>query len=213
VTRRLVIAGWGEHARVVADAASAAGWEIVGWVGPERDARAEGGAPPWLGPDDSLAVRYRDESPGDRPALVIAFGGTPSARRMAARALGEACPWASVVHPTAWVSPSASIGSGAVILAGAIVNSGARVGAHAIVNSGAIVEHDVVVGDFSHVAPGAAIGGGARVGDDTFIGLNAAVRDHVRIGDRVLVGMGATVVSDQPDGVTVTGTPAKRVDG
>jgi sugar O-acyltransferase (sialic acid O-acetyltransferase NeuD family) len=212
VTRRLVIAGAGEHARVVAEAATAAGWEVVGWVGPETPGAADRGGPPWLGPDASLAERLRDTPFEARPSVVVAIGDA-AARRAAAQAVAGAAPWAVVVHPAAWVSPTASLGPGTVVLAGAVVNTGATVGLHAIVNSGAIVEHDVVLGDVVHVGPGAAIGGGARVGDDSFIGLNAAVRDHVRLGARVTVGMGAAVVTDLPDGVTVTGIPAKRVDG
>jgi len=47
--------------------------------------------------------------------------------------------WVSVVHPRAFVSPSASIGAGRVIMPGAIVNARSMIGNHCIINSGAIV--------------------------------------------------------------------------
>ncbi len=212
-----MIAGVGEHAAVVADAAAAAGWRPIGWIGPGAGRGAEPGEDPgagrdpglpWLGTDEQFAARLAATDPADRPALVLGFGGPAATRRRAAEVLGSAATWATIVHPAAWVSPSAVLGPGTVVLAGAIVNTGAVVGVHAIVNSGAVIEHHVRVGDHAHVAPGAAVGGGAAIGEDALIGLNAAIRDHVSIGAGSTVGMGAAVVSDVPPGVVVTGVPA-----
>jgi acetyltransferase EpsM len=215
VTRRLVIAGTGEHARVVADAALAAGWQPIGVIGPEavdvvHAGDAPGDAPlPWLGTDADLAARLAEADPADRPMVVLGFGGPPAARRRVVESLGASADWATIVHPAAWVSPTATLGPGTVVLARAVVNTGAVIDAHAIVNSGAIVEHDVRVGEHAHVAPGAVIGGGAVIGQDAFVGLGAAVRDHVTVGDGTTVGMGAAVVADVESGVTVMGVPAR----
>ena len=215
MTRRLVIAGSGEHSRVVAEAAAAAGLEPIGWTGPALAPGVErsGSSPlPRLGTDQELAARLGSLPAPDRPLLVLGFGGPVAARRRVVTAFGPGATWASVVHPSAWVSPSATIAAGAVVLAGAIVNTGATVGEHVIVNSGAIVEHDVVVGDHAHLAPGATVGGGARIGQDAFIGLNAAVRDHVEVGAGATVGMGAAVTGDVEPGTRVGGVPARPLE-
>ncbi len=208
-----MIAGAGEHAAVVAEAATGAGWHVAGWVGPAAapGAIADPGLP-WLGTDEEEAVRLAAMDPAERPALVLGFGGPAGVRRRAVERLGQAASWASIVHPAAWVSPSATLGSGAVVLAGAVVNTGAVIGAHAIINSGAVVEHDVHVGEHAHIGPGAAVGGGASVGDDAFVGLNASVRDHVSVGAGATVGMGSAVVADVPPGALVTGVPARIGD-
>jgi acetyltransferase EpsM len=205
--RRLVVAGSGEHARVVTEAAIAAGWEVIGWTGPAADRTALGPVV-WLGTDEAFASRLLGQDLRERPALVLGFGGPVEARRRVVGRFGSEARWARIVHPAAWVSPSAVVGSGSVVLAGAVVNTGATLGDHAIVNSGAIVEHDVTVGTHAHIGPGAAIGGGAHIGDGTFVGLNAAVRDHVRVGANATVGMGAILIGPVRDGATVTGNPA-----
>lgn len=216
MNRRLVIVGDGEHATVVADAARAAGWETIGCTRPDGAAEgADGGRSAAaglasLGSDAMHAAAMAGTPPGERPWLVLGFGGPPAARRRAVSTFGPGATWATVVHPAAWVSPSATLAPGAVVLAGAVVNTGASVGAHAIVNSGAIVEHDVHVGDHVHVAPGVAVGGATRIGDDAIIGLGASVRDHVEIGAGSTIAMGAVVVADVPAGSVVLGVPARQ---
>jgi acetyltransferase EpsM len=213
-SRPLVVVGGGEHARVVVEAAAAEGsWEPTGYTEVDdlagRPRPAVGGDPlPCLGTDDAFARALGAMDLAARPWLVLGFGGSGAARAEAVRAFNPQARWATVIHPAAWVSPSATLGAGVVVLAAAVVNAGAVVGDHVIVNSGAVVEHDVHIGAHAHIAPGATIGGGATIGEGAFVGLGASVRDHVRVGDRATVGMGAAVVADVADDAVVTGVPA-----
>lgn len=215
--RPLLLIGGGEHAGVVAEAAAtgAGRWRIVGFTDPRPDLGplASTGAT-HLGDDSTVLARFDPGSPDDRPALVLAVGGIgdPGVRRRVAQrieGLASWTCWAVVVHGTAWVSPSAELSDGTVVLAGAIVNASATVGAHGIVNSRAVVEHDVRIGAFVHLGPGAIVGGGARVGSDVMVGMGALIRDHITVGDGATIGMGAVVVADVPPGVTVVGSPAR----
>ncbi len=203
----LVLVGGGEHARVVAEAArSRPGvFDLLGFVDPAPCyLTVQLVAIPRLGGDEAL------ESNAAQVILGIGAIGINSVRKdLVARLPRRQSGWARVIDARAWVSPSASIGEGTVVMAGAIVQTGAKVGVHCVINSGAVVEHDVELGDFAQVGPAAAIGGGAVIGEGSYVGLGARVRDHIRIGSRVLIGMGAVVVSDVPDGLCVTGVPAR----
>ena len=216
ITAPLIVLGGGEHARVVIEAARTQGdrWAVQGYAAPEAAAAASPDMP-WLGDDATLAARLEDLAPDDRPWLVLGFGGGETAGALAARTatterFGPGTRWATIVHATAWVSPTAKLEGGVVILAHAVVNTGSHVLRHAIVNSAAVVEHDVVVGHGSHVAPGTVIGGATHIGDHAFIGLGARVRDHIEIGAGSVVGMGAVVVESIEPGATVVGIPARR---
>lgn len=217
-TRDLVVIGGGEHARVVLEAAQSADgepWRIVGLVDSrtaERTIQLLDVA--HLGDDETFRA-WLDARPADtRPRLVVGVGGGPGSgvRREIVARYDDLAAWATIVHATAWVSPTAEVGDGAVILGGAIVNSGAMIGEHAIVNTAAILEHDVRIGDFVHLAPGAVVGGGTKIGSGAFIGLGARIRDHVEIGEDAIVGMGAIVTTDVPVNVTVMGVPARRAE-
>ncbi len=202
---RLALVGGGEHARVVAEAASLAGFTVLGCFDP-------GDTAPLLRLGDDAAFLdgpQEWEQAGSPLALILCVGGG-GLRRKLARVYGAAgARWATVVHPAASVSPSAELAPGVFVGPGAVVHTGARVGAHAIVNSGAIVEHDVVIGEGAHVSPAAALGGAASVGAWATIGLGARVRDHVSVGPRAFVGMGAVVVGPVPADEVVMGVPAR----
>ncbi|MEL3711031.1 acetyltransferase [Staphylococcus borealis] len=117
--------------------------------------------------------------------------------------------YATLIHPTAIVSPSARIGNGTVVMPNAVVNADSIVGKHAIVNTGAIIEHDNQIGDYVHISPNATLAGGVKVGDASHIAINAAVIPLVEIGKRCVVGAGATVINNVKSESTVVGTPAK----
>lgn len=217
--RPLVVIGGGEHARVVIEAARSQreAWRLLGVV--DRDPAARTTAlldVAHLGDDDDLLATLSMTAPDERPWLIIGFGGgaADAVRRAAAvTRFGQGSRWATLVHATAWVAPSATLGEGTVVLAGAVVNAGARVGCHAILNTRAVLEHDVVIGDYANIGPGALVGGGATVGANAFIAMAAAVRDHVTVGQGATVGMGAVVVGDVEPGLTVVGNPARAIVG
>ncbi|MCE9589556.1 MAG: NeuD/PglB/VioB family sugar acetyltransferase [Planctomycetes bacterium] len=196
----LVIYGAGGHGRVVADAARAQGWRVVGFL----DDLAPAGTA--VGESNVLsATQVRDA----RAAVIVGIGDNKTRERIQLRLVSEGWRVITVIHPTAWISPSVAPGSGAFVGAGAIVQAGAAIGEGAIVNTRAVIEHHCVVGEFAHVAPGAALGGAATIGRGTLVGMQAAVLPIVRVGAGATVGAGAVVTKDVGAGITVVGVPAR----
>ncbi len=208
MSQRIVVIGGGEHARVLIEAIRAGLTELtlLGFVDPEpceETSRRLG--VPRLGGEDALE-RHR----GALGILGFAALETRDKRAEAVRRLTPLLGgWAVVAHSSAWVSPTATVGEGSVIMAGAVVQTGARIGPHCVINTGAIVEHDAVLGEHTQLAPGATLGGGVRVGASAYIGLGAVVRDHISVGAGATVGMGAVVVRDVAARARVMGVPAR----
>ena len=64
---------------------------------------------------------------------------------------------ASIIHPSAYVSPTVTMAEGIVILPGAIVNTGSRIESGVLVNCGAVLDHDCVVNNYAHIKPRAVV--------------------------------------------------------
>jgi sugar O-acyltransferase (sialic acid O-acetyltransferase NeuD family) len=106
----------------------------------------------------------------------------------------------SLVHPTAWISPDASIGSGCIVFPVALVEPFAVVGDGVVLWSGSVVAHDSHIGDFSFLAPNATLGGRVTLGRRCFVGANATVRDGVTVGEGCVIGAGAVLKRDAHSG-------------
>jgi sugar O-acyltransferase (sialic acid O-acetyltransferase NeuD family) len=117
---------------------------------------------------------------------------------------------ATLIHPTASVSPRASLGVGTVVCAGAVVGVGASLGRGCIVNTGATVDHDCRLADGVHVCPGAHLAGAVSVGARTWFGIGAVAKQGICIGADAIVGAGAVCLGAVPDGATVVGVPARE---
>lgn len=140
---------------------------------------------------------------GEYDDVIITIGQNWTRKRVIEQIIVNE--FVTAVHPSAIVSPRATIGEGSVVMQGAIIQSCAEIGKHCIVNTGASVDHDVNISDFVHVAPQAIIAGGVTVGEGTWIGAGSVVRQGVHIGAWSMIGAGSVVVDDIPDGVVAFG--------
>ncbi|WP_431284620.1 acetyltransferase [Humitalea sp. 24SJ18S-53] len=201
-----LVLGTGAHAAVLVEALRAQGlWEPVGLVGPAPPGREMGVA--WLG-DVEILPRLRAEGIA---AGFVAIGDNATRQRQGDVLAGAGFALPVAVHPAAWVSPSASLGDGAMVLVRAVVGTGSQVGRLCIINSGAIVDHDNRIHEAAHIAPGCALSGDVTVGARTLVGVGSAVRPGITIGRDAVVGAGSAVVRDVADGARVGGAPAREL--
>ena len=117
--------------------------------------------------------------------------------------------FATVVHPTASISSSATIGGGAVIHQNVTITSKARLGNNVLVLPNAVISHGNNIGDFTIINAGVCLGGDVSVGRCCYLGARSAVRQEIEIGDNSLLGMGSVVIEDVPKNTVVVGNPAK----
>ncbi len=186
----IVLVGGGGHALSLTEAA-----------GPEHFsgytafAQAEDLPFEWLG-DDSGASQLAEK--GHLFHMAFVYAGLPvMKKRKKLIDLYEkaGARFATIIAPTAIVTPNSRVGDGCAIMNGAIVNR-ATLGRNVVVNTGAIVEHDCHIGDNSFIGPGVVMGGGVEIGDDCFIGLGTKLKNNITIASGVTVAMGAVVTRD-----------------
>ena len=98
-----------------------------------------------------------------------------------------------IVHPTAFVDPTAVLGAAVQVHAGAHVGADAVVAEGTVINTKAVVEHDCQIGKHAFIAPGALLAGGVHVGAECLIGMGAPLFAGISIGAGVTVNSGRGV--------------------
>lgn len=204
----LVIWGASGHAMVVADIVHlVATYRVVGFLDDVNPGRAgtEFCGAPILGGKEQLEPLW------DRGVrhLLLGFGDCKMRLALTESLQSRGFFLPVAIHPRSTVAADTVLGSGTVIVAGAVVNPGARIGRSVIINTLASVGHDCDIGDAVHICPGANLAGRVTVGQATQVGIGAKVIERIQIGAGVVVGAGAVVVRDIPDHAVAYGVPAR----
>ena len=194
----LLIYGGGGHGKALIDLLRTLGaYRLVGVVDDGFPVGSVVMGLPVLGGQEALADLH---TRGVRLAVNAVGGiGNVAVRIKVFQTLAQAgftC--LAVVHPSAWVEPSASLAAGVQVFPHAYVGSEVQVGFGTIVNTGAIVSHECVLGEYVNISPGAMLAGRVQVGDGALIGMGVTVNLQVQIGARARVGNSATVKADVP---------------
>ena len=150
---RLIILGAGKYGREIEDVATQTGaYERIDFLDDYSD------APCVIGKCADFA-RFID----DNTAFFVAFGDNDMRERWL-KALFEAKTHVvNIIHPTAYISPTARLGRGVAVLPKALVNSYCVIEDGCMVNSGAIIDHDTTVGAYAHVCVGAIVKADNRI--------------------------------------------------
>ncbi len=153
-----------------------------------------------LGPPDA----YRPAA-GDR--LLLAIGIPYARRRVAESLLAHGAEFLTLIHPTAIVAASASIGPGSILCPYAVASDSCRVGRFVIMNYHSSLGHDATAGDFSVLSPYATLGGHAHIEEDVFLGLHASVGPGKTVGARSKVSANSSALVSAPADSIIWGSP------
>ena len=140
---RLIVLGAGGYGRTVADVAEQLGYSTL-----------------FL--DDSLSgyelasfSSYID----DYTEFIPAFGNNEFRLEWLTRLESAGAMLATLIHPSAYVSPKATINQGTVILPHAVINTAVVISRGCIINLGVIVDHGCIIEEGVHICLGAIVKG------------------------------------------------------
>ncbi|MDF1881432.1 acetyltransferase [Sulfurimonas sp. MAG313] len=193
--RKIAIYGKSGHGKVLADIARAMGYTEIIWV----DDNADKDAHTFL-----VYLEFYHEVP-----IALGIGNNLVRKKVMEKFLSHGLTVATLIHPSAVISPSVEMGKGSVVMANVVVNADARVGKATILNTSCVVEHDNTIEDFVHLSPNVSLAGNVTVKKYTHVGIGTSVIQGVIIGENSIVGAGSVVIKDVKDNVTVYGVPVK----
>jgi sugar O-acyltransferase (sialic acid O-acetyltransferase NeuD family) len=192
---RLLIIGAGGHGRSVAEAAELSGaFDMFGFlddglpVGQTVLMSSILGTIGGLGSVDHLR-RYRTAC----DQAIVAVGNNAVREKLMQYLIDMDFDLATVIHPRAFVSPSAVVGMGSAVMAGAIVGTEAHLGIGVIVNCCAVVDHHAKVGDFGHLGVSACMAGGSILGRNAWIQAGCALGYGVEVPAGVVLQPGTAL--------------------
>ena len=146
--RKLLILGAGGYGKTVADVAAQQGcYQKIAFLDDGKE-----GQPGVLGRCGDF-LQFADASTEMYPA----FGNNEVRMAWLERFEEHGIRVPTIVHPSAYVSPLATLYAGVTVLPKAVVNTGVVVKNGCIVNIGVLIDHDSVIEPGCHLAPGAIV--------------------------------------------------------
>lgn len=115
---------------------------------------------------------------------------------------------ARIVHPMAYVAPSAGIGAGAIIYPGVFVGPFVQLGANVVLHAQVAVHHDARLDASVVLSPGALLCGHAECGTAAFLGTGASILPKMRLGAYSKLSAGSVLRRSTGEGCLLHGNPA-----
>lgn len=167
--RKLLILGAGGYGKTIADIAVQLGcYQKIAFLDDSQE-----GLPGVLGKCEDF-LQFADESTEMYPA----FGNNEVRMAWLERFEEHGIKVPSIVHPSAYVSPLATLYAGVTVLPMAVVNTGVTVKNGSIINIGALIDHDCVIEAGCHLAPGAIIKAENRIPAGTKIEAGTVIENR-----------------------------------
>lgn len=119
--------------------------------------------------------------------------------------------WETLIHPSAIVTRTVSIGEGSIITAGNVISNNTNIGKHCLLNLSCTVGHDNTIENYSAVMPGCNLSGFTVLKEGSYLGTGVKIIPGKTIGENAIIGAGAVVVKDIPANCTAVGNPARVI--
>jgi sugar O-acyltransferase (sialic acid O-acetyltransferase NeuD family) len=116
-----------------------------------------------------------------------------------------------IISPNAYVSRTALVGEGTIVMHNVVINTEAIIGMNCILNTGALIEHEASVGDHCHISTYAILNGQCRVGSRTFMGSRSVMANNTEVGNDIVVSAGSVVLRSLDRPGTYIGSPLRQI--
>lgn len=203
-----IIIGAGTYGEVYLSYLREAGVEVIGFL--DDNATMHGQVVrgiPVLGGSDLLHTLRHSH---DVQAVYCPIGNNRVRVRMLTMAQDLGYDTPNYIHPSALISPDATLGKGVYIFPQTIILPYAKIGDYVMIAQRTSISHHTHLRTGVFLSAGCTIGASITVDEYAYCGMSATVMTGVkRIGEDTLIGAGAVVIRDVPNRAVVAGVPAK----
>ena len=143
--------------------------------------------------------------------FVCGIGSSGARKTIVEKLKAKGAVFVTLIHPTAVISDSCTIGEGVIIYPFALISDNAAIGDGCIINMYSSIAHDSVLGEYCTISAHCDVTGTCTLGDRVYMGTTSNIVPGSKIGNDVYICAGSTVMSHVRAGRKVLGTPAKIV--
>lgn len=156
-----------------------------------------------IGSDDSYVVQENDR-------FLLAIGSIPVKKRIAEHFKTKGACFLTLVHPTALVADTATLGEGVILCPFSTVSDHAVIEDFAALNLYASCGHDAHIGRYGVLSPYATLNGFAYLEEGVFLGTHATVVAKRRVGAGSQISANSVALYSVPPQNLVVGVPGKN---
>ena len=140
--------------------------------------------------------------------FIICTGDPTIRHRIYRELVGLGLTLARIVHPMAYIAPSAVIGDGAIIYPSVFVGPFVQIGANVVLHAQVAVHHDARLDASVVLSPGVLLCGHTKCGTAAFLGTGASILPNVALGAYSKLSAGSVLRRSVGDGFLMHGNPA-----
>ena len=144
----------------------------------------------------------QDHEVSEEAEYIMGIANIQFRRTIVENFLQKGAKFATLIHPSAIVSPSAIVGEGCVVAHNASIGPKAIIGNFNMLNSRCTIGHDSTIGNFNFIGPQVVLSGFTKVGNNNMFGVNSATIPTIEIGDNNTIAAGMIITKTVKDNET-----------
>lgn len=204
MSKSLIIIGAGGHGKVIADIAKFNGYQEIVFLDDDIK-RHKIGEYQVIGTSDDVD-KFKEKYD-----FFVGIGNNKIRKRFSLMLNDKKIRQPILIHPSAVIDSTVSIGNGTVVMANVVINADSKIGDGCIINTSSSIDHDCLINNYTHISPGVHVAGTVSVGECTWIGIGTSIKNNLYIASNCIIGAGSVIVKDLLESGTYFGVPVKRV--
>ncbi len=184
--KKVIIIGAGGHSAEITDyithynnsVAPELCFDVVGYIDDNKESYNNYS---FLGP---YIGTIKDHEVSQDAEYIMGIANIQFRRTIIQNFLEKGARFATLIHPTAIISPSATVGN------------------FNMLNSRCTIGHDSILGEFNFIGPQVVLSGFTKVGNNNMFGVNSATIPTIEIGDNNTIAAGMIITKTVKDNET-----------
>ena len=209
--KRLIIMGAGGFGREVLQYAQHINaiekrWSFIGFLDTDPEAlKGKKCTAEVIASDAEYVIQPNDE-------FTCAIGQGNLRKKVMSAMKERGARFVNIIHPTAIIADSATLGEGIVVCPHVLVSADVTVGDGCVFNAYSSIGHDAKIGEYSIINSFCNITGGCELGNNVFMGTSSHIVPGICVGENAYICAGSTVVTKIKPNTKVFGNPAMKID-